>query len=355
MGNNYKHLTYNDRLVIERMINQGKFSKQDIASAIGCSVRTIYYEIKRATYEHLNSDYTTEERYSPEEAEKLYRHNLSMKGREACLKGNSKLKNHISYMIKKHKYSPGAVLLEMEKSKVKFDLVVKSVNTIYNSIRKGYFNDISMEALPRRGMQKKKKKNIKVQKRAKRDRGVSIEKRNEEILSRNSFGHWEMDCVIGKQTNKKALLVLTERKTRYEIIEVLKRHNSYEVVKAMNRLEKTYKSDFFKIFKTITVDNGCEFQDYKGIEKALYRVGNRTKLYYCHPHCPHERGSNENNNILIRRFFPKGTDFDKFLNKRDVKYIEEWINFYPRKMFDGKCSYELYDKELEKLDCKIQL
>ncbi len=65
--------------------------------------------------------------------------------------------------------------------------------------------------------------------------------------------------------------------------------------------------------------------------------------------------NNENNNILIRRFFPKGSDFDKLLNKRDIKYVEEWINFYPRRMFDGKCSYELFMEELEKLGCKIQL
>ena len=69
----YKHLSYNDRLIIERMLLQKKFSKKDIADAIGCSVRTIYYEIKRGTYEHTNSDLTTEERYCPEGAEKRYR------------------------------------------------------------------------------------------------------------------------------------------------------------------------------------------------------------------------------------------------------------------------------------------
>lgn len=353
MGDKYKHLTYNDRLIIERMINQRKFSKQDIASAIGCSVRTIYYEIKRATYEHLNHDYTRENRYCPEEAERLYREKLSLKGKTPLLLNSSSLKTYISYMLKTHKYSPEAILFEVEKSSNNFDINIKSVNTIYNGIRKGYFNDITMETLPRKGKQGKKKKHIKIQKRA--VKGTSIEKRDDEILSRNSFGNWEMDCVVGKLTNKKTLLVLTERKTRFEIVELLKEHTTYEVVKAVNRLEKMYRCNFFNIFKTITVDNGVEFQDCEGIEKALHRVGKRTNLYYCHPYCPHERGSNENNNILIRRFFPKGADFDKLLNKRDIKYVEEWINFYPRRMFDGKCSYELFKEELEKLGCKIQL
>ena len=114
-----------------------------------------------------------------------------------------------------------------------------------------------------------------------------------------------MDCVIGKLNNRKTILVLTERKTRYTILEVLKEHTASEVVKALNRIEKRYGSSFYRIFKTITVDNGSEFADYIGMEKSLYRIGNRTKVYYCHPEAPHERGSNEVGNRLIRRFYPK--------------------------------------------------
>ena len=116
---------------------------------------------------------------------------------------------------------------------------------------------------------------------------------------RNDFGNWEMDCVVGKQRSKKCMLVFTERKTRYEIIEVLKFHTVEEVVKALNRLEKRYGSRFYTIFQTITVDNGAEFADFEKMEKALYRKGNRTRIYYCHPYVPSERGSNENGNKLI--------------------------------------------------------
>lgn len=85
------------------------------------------------------------------------------------------------------------------------------------------------------------------------------------------------------------------------------------------------------------------------MEKALYRVGNRTKVYYCHPHSPHERGSNENCNLLVRRFFPKGSDFDSTLNKSKVKEAEDWINTYPRSLHNGKCSEELFIEELRKI------
>ncbi len=95
------------------------------------------------------------------------------------------------------------------------------------------------------------------------------------------------------------------------------------------------------------MDNGSEFKDFEGMEKALYRKGKRTKIYVCHPHAPHERGSNENNNILVRRFFPKGEDFDVTVTRTKVKAAEEWMNFYPRTIFRGNTAFDLYIAELK--------
>lgn len=106
----------------------------------------------------------------------------------------------------------------------------------------------------------------------------------------------------------------------------------------------------FKVFKTITVDNGVEFSNYEGMEKALYRVGKRTEVYYCHPYSSSERGSNENQNKLIRRHYPKGSDFDKVLDKKKIKQVENWINEYPRLIFEGRSSKQLFDEECEKLE-----
>lgn len=151
-----------------------------------------------------------------------------------------------------------------------------------------------------------------------------------------------MDCVKGTNKLKKTLLVFTERKTRYEVIEVMKSCTKDEVRKAMNRIEKRIGSALYKVFKSITVDNGSEFKDVLGMEKALYRKGKRTDIYYCHPYAPHERGSNENQNILIRRFFKKGSDFDKTIKKYKVKEVQDWNNNYPRNIFDG---YTARDKK----------
>ena len=164
-----------------------------------------------------------------------------------------------------------------------------------------------------------------------------------------------MDCVIGKQKNKKTLLVLTERKTRYEIILLLKAKTVDEVRKALNRLEKKLYSTFYSLFKTITVDNGLEFSNPEILEKAVYRVGQRTKIFYCHPYSSSERGSNENQNKLIRRHFPKSYDFDLHLKKSDIKNAQEWINNYPRKLFDGKSAKYIFNIECEKIGIDVNI
>lgn len=343
MGEKFKHLTYSDRLTIERMILKN-FSKKDIAAAIGCSLRTIYYEIKRATYVHTNSDLNTEIRYAPEIAHDNYRTALKAKGRTPKLVRDLEFKKYVETMIIKYRYSPEAVLLGIKEDGLYFDDMVFSHTTIYTGIKRGYFENLCMVNLPRHGKSTKKKKKKVVQKRI--APGTSIENRDKAVLSRETFGNWEMDSVVGKSTNRKTALALTERKTRYEIIEVLKSHTADEVAKALNRIEKRLGTNFYSVFKTITVDNGSEFKDFEALEKAVNRVGKRTKVYYCHARSPQERGSNENANLLIRRWLPKGTDFDKVITRDKVKNIEEWMNFYPRRLFKGKCSFVLFQEEL---------
>lgn len=353
-GTSFKHLTLTQRFSIERLLLKN-YNYSNIADMVGCSIQTIYNEVKRARYIHLNSDYTEEDRYAPETAHSRYRANMKRKGSKPKLLQYKELKEYIEALIKYFNYSPEACVFIMQQENLNFGTTV-CVNTIYNGIAKGYFDGISLADLPRKGKQKRKKRRITQEKSL--PGGTSIEKRNEklpDIEERSEFGHWEMDCVIGKATNRKTLLVLTERKTRYEIIEPLKSKTTKEVVKALNRLEKRFKSAFYSIFKSITVDNGSEFKDFKGMEKALYRKGKRTQLYYCHPRRPEERGSNENCNILVRRKFPKGTDFDKTVTRTKVKDAEFWINTYPRRLFNGECAADLFKRELRILHCRFDL
>ena len=126
--------------------------------------------------------------------------------------------------------------------------------------------------------------------------------------------------------------------SREEIIIKIKDKKESSVVHALDVLEKKYGSRKFREkFKTITCDNGVEFLDTENIEKSRYTKRKRTTVYYCHPYSSWERGTNENINRMIRRFFPKGIDFDT-VSEKQVQAVENWINNYPRKILGGISS-----------------
>lgn len=154
----------------------------------------------------------------------------------------------------------------------------------------------------------------------------------------------------GKKGTKKTLLVLTERKTRNEIIRLMKDKTALSVVKSLNAIEKELGAEMFsKIFQSITVDNGSEFMDYDGMENSCINKGcKRTKLYYCHPYSAYKRGSNENQNRMVRRHYPKGYDFTH-TTTAEIRKLESWINNYPRETFDYYTSADLYEACLNSL------
>jgi len=165
----------------------------------------------------------------------------------------------------------------------------------------------------------------------------SIEMRPKEANERSEYGHWEGDLIIGKRKKGWVLLTFTERMTREEIIIKIKGKANEYVIKAMNGLERKYGKRFYSKFKTITFDNGVEFMDYCGMEKSCLRKKKRTNIYYAHPYCSGERGTNENNNRMIRRWIPKGVSMDN-ISPSYIKQIENWLNNYPRNMFGYKSS-----------------
>lgn len=341
-----KHLTKNDRIKMETMLNSGH-KPEEIAEYLHVHRSTIYREKKRGEYTHRNSDYTEETRYSSDLGQKNHDWNAQGKGRGIKIGKDRPLAEYIENIIVNDKYSPEAALAAVGQSGIEFSTTI-SVRTLYRYIDNGIFLKLTNKDLPIKGKRKKHNKKVKVQKRA--SVGESIENRPDEVESREIFGHWEMDTVKGKQgVTKSCMLVLTERKTRDEIIAKLPDQKAASVVEALDRLERKWGDMFPKIFKSITVDNGVEFADYEGLERSiLHEGGKRTFLFYCHPYSSWERGTNENSNRLIRRHIPKGEDFDEKQDK-DIEYIENWINNYPRGIFDFKTAKQLFDEEIEKL------
>ena len=219
-------------------------------------MRTLHREIKRGMVELLNTDLSAREVYSAEFAQSKY--DKAQKGKEGELKigKNLKLVKYLEDSMKRGKNSPYAALEQAKREGLEVNIGLK---TLYNYIHSGLFLEYSEDDMPYR---KRRNKKVELRKRIRKQGGRSIEERDERTGERLEHGHWEVDTVLGKKGTLACLLVLTERKTRLQ---------------------------------------------------------------------------------LIRRFIPKGTD----ITEEELKSIEEWMNNYPRKLFNGKSSKEMYDIELK--------
>ena len=122
------------------------------------------------------------------------------------------------------------------------------------------------------------------------------------------------------------------------------------VVKALDALERKLGARRFRaIFKSITFDNGTEFAAAEELERScINKHLPRTKVYFCHPYSSWERGTNENTNGMIRRRFPKGTNFAAVTNAQ-ITQAENWINNYPRKILGYKSSEIVFRECLREL------
>lgn len=329
----YKHLTYAERTMIETWYNSDKKSKREIAELLHKSERTIRREINRGKIIIRDYDWSEKEEYSARKAQDAYEYGKTGKGPELKLDQDMELVRHIEKEIIRNKKSPEVVSKQLKENG--FDVEI-SGRTIRNGIKSGIiFDKLKQGKIIYKKEYNNKNKEKRVSKMIPAEK--SIEHRPEEANTRKIYGHWEGDLVVGKQGSKTVLFTLTERKTRQEIIMKLPNKKTETISKALDKIERQYGSKFYKTFKTITFDNGVEFMGYKGLEKSCRIKKKRTEIYYAHPYCSGERGTNENNNRLIRRWIPKGIDIGN-IKVSFIKEIEDWINNYPRAMFDYKSS-----------------
>ena len=329
----YKHITYVERTMIETWYNKDKKSKKEIAKLLHKSERTIRREINRGKIIIRGYEWEDKEEYSARIAQDKYEYGMTSKGPELKLDQDIMLVNHIEQQIIKEKKSPEVISKQLNEYGFQIEI---SGRTIRNAIKNGLvFERIKQGKIIYKKEYKNKNKEKRVSKQIPAEK--SIEHRPKEANMRIEYGHWEGDLVVGKQGTKSVLFTLTERKTRQEIIMKLPNKKTETIALAMDKLERRYGSKFYKTFKSITFDNGVEFMGYKGIEKSCRIKKKRTQVYYAHPYCSGERGTNENNNRLIRRWIPKGTDMTK-ISHSFIKEIEDWINNYPRAMFDYKST-----------------
>lgn len=249
--------------------------------------------------------------YSAEYAQLVYEQNRKRSVKTVAL--TKELKEKICHYLDQ-KVSPEMM--------VRSGKVTLPVSTISYWIHHGHLG-VGKEAMlyPRKPKTKKKEAapNFK-------PAGKSIEVRPEAINQRLENGHYEIDTVILTKTKNACLLTLTDRRSRHELIRLITDKSAQAVNEALRTLLKRHT------IHSITADNGTEFA-------RLSDVFDAENIYYTHPYASWERGTNENHNRLIRRWLPKGT---KKETPKQVAFIENWINNYPKKILGYKSPREFF-------------
>jgi transposase, IS30 family len=157
---------------------------------------------------------------------------------------------------------------------------------------------------------------------------TSIEKRPNGAKNRSRLGHWERDSMLGS-SRKGGILVLTERKSRFNRLQQVDVRTARKITKATITATKGYK------FKSITNDRGLEFYEHERLTK---KTG--IPVYFCDPYSSYQRGTNENRIGVLRQYIPKGSDL-RCLNDAKLQYIENEINNRPMKCLDWRTPYEV--------------
>ena len=233
------------------------------------------------------------------------------------------------------RWSPNALLLRC-KTELPSDIMLPSLETVYQWGYQDSKNGGTLyKCLPRQHKRRKKKINCREDKIVNK---TSIHKRAEIVDTRERIGDIEIDSIVGP-ANSAGMLTGTERKSRLVTATLVANKSSDETLSKLLVMLLKYK----KKIKTITSDNGTEFAKHLEIAQELNAL-----YYFADPYSSYQRGSNENANGIIRRFFPKGTDFSKVTDK-ELERVIYLINHMPRKIHSGMTAHEVYYGTKKKL------
>ena len=166
---------------------------------------------------------------------------------------------------------------------------------------------------------------------------VNISQRPPEVEDRAVPGHWESDLIIGKG-NQSAIGTLVERTTNYTMLLHLPHGYTSELVR--DALTVKIKTLPDSLRHSLTWDQGTEMGQWKTVS-----IDANIDIYFCDPHSPWQRGTNENTNGLLRQYFPKGTDLS-IHSAEDLDWVAQELNDRPRKRLAFMKPIELIEKLL---------
>lgn len=316
----YKHLSIDEREVILKMRENHK-TIEEIAEKLGRSKSTISRELHR--------NVSSSGQYKAHLAQKYYLKRRKDSKQPYKLQDKQLLEYVLANLAQE--WSP-----EQISGRAASDGSDMSIGagTIYRYIHDNKADGGVLYRKLRHGLKKKRKKYGSSDKRGQIPDKRMIDERPAYVDNRNTFGHWESDSMVGRN-HKSFMATHVERKSRYLVAVKLESKSATDYNKAsINKLSELP----IEMFKTMTVDNGKEFSEFKTLEKEL-----KTRVYFAHPYSSCERGTNENTNGLLRQYFPKGTDFN-LVSQKEIDKVVHKLNNRPRKCLGYRTPAEVFCK-----------
>jgi len=319
----YRHISKKERRrIYELQLSGTPISK--IAEILSRPKSTIYRELKRNRAGKL---------YLPDTAMKLYKSRY--KGRVKKIKSEGGLYYYIYNKLKKG-WSPEQISGRMKREGKKYYVCHETIyRYIYKEHKGKEWYKYLLRAKPRRGKRYGRKvgsgKYLFIRK---------IDERPAHINHREQFGHWEGDT-IGFSDKYRNVTTLVERKSRFLI---MIKNNSRKSEEVMGKIKNLMLQMKRSKRRTLTLDQGSEFARFHNFEKAT-----KCLTYYCNPHSPWQRGSNENCNGRIRRFFPRDSDIAT-ISQTSIDFICKKLNNFPRKVLGFRKPIEAI-KLSYKIEC----
>jgi len=314
----YRHLSIVEREEIAIGLEKGE-TLSSIAERLDRDISTVSREIKR------NIPTQRKVRYRAHRAQIRYETRKQQSHKKERLK-NASLRHYVEQKLKED-WTPELIAGRLPLEKPQF-------TTNYESIYQWIYTERPdlIEYLPRSHRKRRKRGSAKNKRSIRIPNRILIDERPAEVATRHEAGHWEADTVVSRQSVA-AVSVIHERKSRYTRFKKLKTKSSTYMSKAVIRSLRKVPS---KLRKSITYDNGTENAAHEATNSIL-----NTRSYFCHPYHSWEKGSVENVIGLLRRYFPKKTNWS-LITQQELNIIERKLNTRPKKCLGFRTPQEIF-------------